>query len=147
VIWRHRHSYNEFNSHFLNFKETYDNNFIVIGSAREEETGQDTWLLKLDSNGCLEPGCLEVGIEEAELEMGIIVYPNPTQDRLFIKMEQNLKKPLHFSLYNLQGKLLIQEQLVAEYESFDLSSLSTGVYLVHIIDNNGKKVSRKIIKN
>jgi len=147
VIWRHCHSYNEFNSHFLNFKETYDNNFIVIGSAREEETGQDTWLLKLDSNGCLEPGCLEVGIEEAELEMGIIVYPNPTQDRLFIKMEQNLKKPLHFSLYNLQGKLLIQEQLVAEYESFDLSSLSTGVYLVHIIDNNGKKVSRKIIKN
>jgi len=147
TLWRHRHSYNEFNSYFIDFKETDDSGFIIIGSAREVETGQDAWLLKLDSNGCLEPGCLEVGIEETELEIGITIYPNPTQDRLFIKTETSQKKPLKFSLYNLQGKLIIQESLVAEYESFDLSNLSTGVYLVHIIDNNGKKVSRKIIKN
>lgn len=148
-IWRHRYDYNERTDFFIDFAETQDKGFIITGAASYggQSTGQDTWLLKLDSNGCLMPGCLEVGIEEAEQEMGITLYPNPTTDRLFIKTEQSQKRPLKFSLYNMQGKLIIQEHLVAEYESFDLSSLSTGVYLVHIIDNNGKKVSRKIVKN
>jgi len=144
----HRYDYGPNSDFFINFIETTDNHLLVIGKAFTGfETGADAWLLKLDSNGCLEPGCLEVGINEAEPELGITIYPNPTQDRLFIKMEASQKKPLNFSLYNLQGKLIIQESLVAEYESFDLSNLSTGVYLVHIIDNNGKKVSRKIVKN
>jgi len=62
-------------------------------------------------------------------------------------MEQNQKNPLQFSLYNLQGKLIIQEQLVAEFESFDLSNLPSGVYLVNIVDGDGKSASKKVIKN
>jgi hypothetical protein len=148
IKWIHRYDYGPNSDFFINFIETTDNHLLVIGKAFTGfETGADAWLLKLDSNGCLEPGCLEVGINEAEQEMGITIYPNPTQDRLFIKLESSQKKPLNFSLYNLQGKLIIQEQLVAEYESFDLSNLVSGVYLVNIVDGEGKKVSRKIIKN
>jgi len=149
LLWRHRYDHNERSDFFIDFAETQDKGFIITGAASYggQSTGQDTWLLKLDNNGCLEPGCLEVGINETEPELGITIYPNPTQDRLFIKMEASQKKPLSFSLYNLQGKLIIQERLVAEYESFDLSSLVSGVYLVNIVDGEGKRVSRKIIKN
>lgn len=148
LLWRHRYDYGPNSDFFTNFIETTDNHLLVIGKAFTGfETGADAWLLKLDSNGCLEPGCLEVGINEAEHEIGITIYPNPTQDRLFIKMESSHKKPLQFSLYNLQGKLIIQEQLVAEFESFDLSNLPSGVYLVNIVDGEGKSASKKVIKN
>lgn len=148
LLWRHRYDYGPNSDFFINFIETTDNHLLVIGKAFTGfETGADAWLLKLDSNGCLQPGCLEVGINEAEQEMGITLYPNPTQDRLFIKTEQSQKRPLKFSLYNMQGKLIIQEQLVAEYESFDLSGLVSGVYLVNIVDGSGKKVSKRIVKN
>lgn len=148
LLWRHRYDYGPNSDFFINFIETTDNHLLVIGKAFTGfETGADAWLLKLDSNGCLQPGCLEVGINEAEQEMGITLYPNPTQDRLFIKMETSQKRPLQFSLYNMQGKLIIQEQLVAEYESFDLSGLVSGVYLVNIVDGSGKKVSKRIVKN
>ncbi|MFN4122812.1 MAG: T9SS type A sorting domain-containing protein, partial [Flavobacteriales bacterium] len=148
IEWIHRYDYNERTDFFIDFAETQDKGFIITGAASYggQSTGQDTWLLKLDNNGCLEPGCLEVGIEEAEQDMGITLYPNPTQDRLFIKTEQSQKRPLKFSLYNMQGKLIIQEQLVAEYESFDLSNLVSGVYLVNIVDGSGARVTKKIIK-
>lgn len=147
LLWRHRYDYGPNSDFFTNFIETIDNHLLVIGKAFTGfETGADAWLLKLDSNGCLTPGCL-LSVNDVETEIGISVYPNPTTDRLFVKTEQSQKKPLLMSLYDMQGKLIIQEKLVAEYESFDLKSLGNGVYLVNIVDGEGKKVSRKIIKN
>lgn len=147
LLWRHRYDYGPNSDFFTNFIETTDNHLLVIGKAFTGfETGADAWLLKLDSNCCLTPGCL-LSLNDVETEIGISVYPNPTQDRLYIKTEQSQKKPLLMSLYDMQGKLIIQEQLIAEYESFDLRSLGNGVYLVNIVDGDGKRVSKKVIKN
>ncbi|MDD3005154.1 T9SS type A sorting domain-containing protein [Flavobacterium sp.] len=68
----------------------------------------------------------------------IQIYPNPVTDKLIIKME-NFD---FLTLVDLSGKqLLMQKEKVV-----DLSHLSTGVYIINLIDIDGNKSSKKVIK-
>ena len=69
-------------------KETPDGGFILCGESRDLEADsfpQQAWLLKLDSYGCLVPGCqLTDAAEEAGAEpaLQLAIYPNPAADYL-----------------------------------------------------------------
>ena len=98
----------------------------------------------IDSNGnssvceaiiMINPG---LGIND-DLDENIIIYPNPTEDILFISGNEN---ELEVSIYDLLGKRVMKVSVI---NRIDISLLSIGTYLVYI--NNGTKVSQyKIIK-
>ena len=91
-LWSRRFAYltDGENEHELNdMKETSDGGIILCGESRDwgsdAEYPQQAWLLKLDSYGCLVPGCqLTDAAEEAGAEpaLQLAIYPNPAADYL-----------------------------------------------------------------
>lgn len=87
-----------------------------------------------------------VGIENFTLNIEMDVYPNPTQDILTIKIPNYLNTK--YELYDLNGKLLSQNQINGELTNVNLNNLSTGNYLLKVSEILTKETKTfKIIKH
>jgi hypothetical protein len=85
-----------------------------------------------------------IGLPEISLNQQVNVYPNPTNDQLFISYEG--KEKLQLKLYNLVGQALeIEQQQNVKNIQISLNHLSKGVYFLEIIAGE-QRISRKIIK-
>ena len=114
------------------------------------DTGSaDVWVIKVDEWGCDTLGCQFVSVEENEMEKAIInIYPNPTSDYLFVEIETELFESgsLTFSIYDIIGKKLLSIQARSQWESLDVSKLSSGTYILSI-EKNGEIIGKsKFIK-
>jgi hypothetical protein len=62
------------------------------------------------------------------------VYPNPANDRLFIKMgKHNSSKLISYSIVDMYGRTVAEEKVSAA-ESIDISNLSEGIYFIRLKD-------------
>lgn len=68
------------------------------------------------------------------------VFPNPFTNRLRIESETNFKT---MALYDVLGKQIINQKFANELNT---SALSQGVYFLHLIDNEGNKVVKKVVR-
>jgi endoglucanase len=76
-------------------------------------------------------------------QAGILdIYPNPVKERLFLKNAVGVEK---VSVYNLQGKALLEKSVQHSEMSIDVSGLQPGIYLIRT-EGKGTPVTRKIIK-
>lgn len=71
------------------------------------------------------------------------VYPNPTFDIINFKSNKNFA-PIEAKIYELSGRMVLQTKV--EKESISVKQLTTGNYVLVLIDKNGKTHSQKIIK-
>lgn len=89
-------------------------------------------------------------IEEVEpiYDNQLIVYPNPTDNSVFIQMEQELIRQIHsIRLYNINSSLL--ENLPFNKGNkieVDLTNKPAGTYFLHLHLKKGKSITKKIIK-
>ena len=67
----------------------------------------------------------------------IILYPNPTTDILYV----NSTKIVLIEIYNVLNQLV----MVTDDKEIDVSSLKTGVYVLHILEAKNKNTFQKII--
>jgi hypothetical protein len=77
-----------------------------------------------------------------ELENGISIYPNPTQNILHIDVKNN-QKIEKLKIYNLSGVELLNVK--ENKQKLNLESLSAGVYFIQIQTNLGT-VNKRFIK-
>ncbi len=70
------------------------------------------------------------------------VYPNPVQDILNIKSASNVD---NVTVYDILGKVVLQEQPAKVSPSIDMSGLTSGAYLVKVTIGNASKTV-KILK-
>ena len=75
-----------------------------------------------------------------EYNNAITIYPNPTDNTLFIKGNKNLMK---VSVYNMLGKEVLSKM---NTNNIDVNVLPKGVYIIKISDDVGQ-INRKFIKN
>jgi Secretion system C-terminal sorting domain len=134
---------------------TSDGGFIAVGSIANHITGvfeSHNWILKLDSLGCLQPGCGEVNYitdtEETTFLKGkdILIYPNPANSDVNIQFTEG------FSLDNLSVFLLsnsgvtIKKVATNTLEThIDLTEVTSGVYFVVVVHGNEILTSSRII--
>lgn len=83
-----------------------------------------------------------VSIENLKFQYDFNLYPNPVNDVLHI----NTKNSGLLTLYNLEGKLIIQKNLNDNNATLNTDLLINGVYFVHFTDKNGFTSIKKIIK-
>ena len=81
-----------------------------------------------------------LSIGDNAFELDVTIYPNPTDNYLFIEGNKN---PISISIYNLLGAEVISK---SNTDKINVSELSNGVYVIRISDGIGQ-TDRKFIKN
>jgi hypothetical protein len=92
-----------------------------------------------------------VGIENMNIIQSLRVYPNPVATDLQIEYTVDKSKHIRIFITDLSGRKLISlynqtESVGAKSKSFDISVLSSGVYLLVISDGDSQDV-KKILVN
>lgn len=67
----------------------------------------------------------------------IHVYPNPVEDRINIKIDDLLDQSWNASIYDLNGKQVINQQATGQSYQVDISSVPNGTYLLVCTSHKG----------
>ncbi|MFK8039068.1 MAG: T9SS type A sorting domain-containing protein [Crocinitomicaceae bacterium] len=82
-------------------------------------------------------------IDENGGELVGSVYPNPATNELNIKLSQELSPNALINVYNLTGKLILSAPFV---QQLDISELTSGMYVIDLIDEGANILREKITK-
>ncbi|MBD80946.1 MAG: hypothetical protein CL840_18660 [Crocinitomicaceae bacterium] len=83
-------------------------------------------------------------------DLSVEVYPNPTSRNLNVSFEglEELNDQYRVVIYDMLYKPVFTQAIESDLESYDLSELSNGTYLVHIMDETGNFLKTfKVLKN
>jgi hypothetical protein len=83
-------------------------------------------------------------VEETRVPTDIEIYPNPVDDQLTVNLTQEwLNSSL--ALYNAEGRLMLSvDEMVNEYNAFDLSALPAGMYILELVNLQEEVIHQKI---
>jgi hypothetical protein len=131
---------------------TPDGGYIGAGTLWPNGSGggQDVWLFKTDSVGCLIPDC-SVGISEFNPNAGaqMLIYPNPFKEAFAINynLPKESKKGV-FELRDLMGRLVYSTGLSNNVNQLQVvaSSLKAGIYVASFVVDGVMVCCQKIIK-
>ena len=73
----------------------------------------------------------------------ILIYPNPSLNILTAKSKHRLKKAL---LYDISGRLVLEQQFLPFNYKIATLLLGTGMYVIHFYDDDGRVGCAKFIK-
>lgn len=128
-----------------------ESEIVLVGSAYNNVPSeqQNFWLLKLDSLGCLVPGCDTLGINIVEIptsESHILVYPNPVIDESIIQITGFTDvNSISISITDMSGKMIYQhsiseKNLVEDNNSirfgFSRGRMQSGIYILSVYNEN-----------
>lgn len=154
---------------FLDLEQNYDYVTIYDGSntsapVLESVSGSElpptissstgTVLVRFTTDGSviyqgfeLDYSSVTTGIAEESQNLDAKIYPNPTQDNVYVEVEGNNHAGLRIAVYDQQGRLLIDEQnMRAAKQTIDLSALASGTYIVRVSNEFGAARSLPVFK-
>jgi hypothetical protein len=83
----------------------------------------------------------------SELNINLVAYPNPTQDKLTLKIENNNEKNLKYQIIDINGRLLIETKLIENETIIQMGNFIKASYFLKITQDNKPIKTFKIIKN
>lgn len=112
-----------------------DAGFLMYGFAyRNNNNRQDAWVVRVDSAGCLEPGCQTLPADALPDAAFINVFPNPARD--FTTIASPEAAILQMVLCDVQGRVLEDVQFLRSAGIYTytlhLSGLMAGHYLIYL---------------
>jgi hypothetical protein len=76
------------------------------------------------------------------------LYPNPVDNKLFINLDDPLAEIYYITITTLEGRVAMMLPQPQWQNGIDVSSLSTGVYILKMMDKATKSItSKKFVKN
>ncbi len=134
-----------FTHDIYDLKTTPDGGIIICGEARDwsgqDSIPQQAWLMKLDSFGCLVPGCQLVDATEESKEMGsLLLYPNPARDYLnffYRPAPGQSSREVSFRIFDTSGHELHRFEAQAGEATYivPLWHWPPGVYFLQLLQN------------
>ena len=127
-------------------KPTPDGGFIAVGAAFSIPGvySRDVWVVKVDSMGCLEPGChLITGMDTQITNLGgaLRVWPNPmargAPATLALELPEHFtpQGPLRLTVVSSDGRVVREERLDGASGEFTVPvPASSGLYHLHLSD-------------
>jgi len=98
----------------------------------------DYFLTKLATQACN-----ELILETPTIQKEVIkIYPNPVKNKLHLTIE----KDMIYQIYTVNGTQLMQGKLTKEYPILDLENLTTGLYFIQLINDDGNHQQFKVVK-
>ncbi len=88
------------------------------------------------------------GIEEVQgIDLEISAYPNPVTDYLILKVDDENLIGVTYQLYNIEGRLLENNELVDNKTHIYMNKLKPATYFLKVLNNNKEIKTFKIVKN
>lgn len=116
--------------------------------------GQTDYVFQSGSNGSINQGVQQpfefytVGIDNhPNIELSCKVFPNPTVYSVTLQVEEISFDGLYFMLFDMNGKLLKQENVTEMETQIFMDHLQPGNYLLNVVQHQNKIKTFKIIKN
>lgn len=160
-LWMRRYWYysvDDAENAMYSVRSTSDGGLVMCGATRQGLTDplpymQSNWLLKLDSYGCLVPGCHTVGIEEVVLGLNeaLQVSPNPVAQggSLRVRFEPPegyaAKGPLRMVVLDALGRQVHAESLSGLAGQLSTSNWPSGLYYLHVADGARWLAGSKVV--
>ena len=85
-----------------------------------------------------------LGVEDFAPDYEVLFFPNPTEDVLNIKT--STFENVTYTLYDAQGKLVMQDKLSAEQTPIQVSQLAPGNYSITLSNGTQELKTFKLIK-
>ena len=86
-----------------------------------------------------------IGIYDQPLGEKLIVWPNPAKN--IINIKSSLRGACRLSVFNSQGKVVFESGYtdITNHISLDLSELSTGIYILTLINGDNREMKRIVL--
>ena len=134
------HQWREFYAILWNYFTTdtlyYRYTFVSDGI----QTNQEGWML--DNLSLIEH---TEGIQDLASRDEITIYPNPTYGTISIE-SKNVTKEMDVSVYNIQGRLILEQTINNNKGDLNISNLDKGIYMVKVLSRNNYR-AKMIIKD
>lgn len=94
-----------------------------------------------------------LSVEVNKPNVDLVVFPNPTKDKVVISVDASKAQTLKYALYSPLGQMINLPESTMKVsghseKSLDLSHLAKGTYLLQITADNGEQLSTiRIIKD
>ena len=87
-------------------------------------------------------------IKKLDNTLSFKAYPNPSSDDLFLEMNAFRNEKLNYQLYDMQGKLVMTNQIEIPKTQINMRALAVGSYVIHIYDSKNQAIQTiQIIKD
>ena len=87
-----------------------------------------------------------LGAENFNINLQLAVYPNPTTNWLQLDIKNYGFEKLNYQIFDINGKLVLENKISTETTTISMENLSTNIYLLKVLDNNKEVKTFKIIK-
>jgi PKD repeat protein len=121
-------------------------------SPSHSYTASGTYTISLiSSNGCHSDTVYKVvnmiltGISEVSLGNEIIVFPNPSNGKIKILLEDRNLSSFDVSIFDSEGRLVFNSKSLVKQTEIDLSHCSKGLYLIHVNTGHQRGTKRFVI--
>lgn len=91
-----------------------------------------------DATASFNSNCTALSLNDYELQ-DISIYPNPVQNILNIQLEESIEK---VEFYSFLGRIVLE----SNRSEINISSLSSGIYLLKVYTENGKVGVKRFVK-
>ncbi len=96
----------------------------------------------VNANHTIHANFVHTGINENNLQNSVIIFPNPANDLLNVKLSQEFES---VEITNMLGQLLYSNKVTDSFLQIDISSYTSGVYFIRLKGDNGV-ATKKFIK-
>lgn len=124
-----------------------------LGGSESYTVGQIVYTTDIGTNGSLANGVQQafeisttVGIEITYINLELSVYPNPTTNNLTLNVEDENYSLYSYQLYDIQGRILMQNTLESKTTNINMQKLNPSTYILKIVTKNSEIKVFKIIK-
>ena len=141
---------------FRDVEPTSDGGFILTGETWGITPPNPVrlWLVKLDSLGCLVPGCNTVGVSEfvTDLVSALSIAPNPSSTNLTYTLplpaDHRAAGSVQAVLLDAQGREVLRKTTPSNSTiqgQLDVSALHSGIYYLHLRDDQKWLAGAKVV--
>lgn len=131
-------------------KATPDGGYVLVGFTRHISLHAPAWIMKVDSFGCLIPGCqLTDAVKEYELiRPELIIYPNPVSDFLNFQLRGQSAQNGSFRIVDMNGSIIKSMDSVNPFTTVivPVQEWPAGIYFLQYLERGIVKLSKKFIK-
>jgi hypothetical protein len=138
---------------------TPDGGFVAVGAVTQSASGnnppsynRDIWVIKVDSMGCLVPGCDTVtGIisQVTNMQGALSIAPIPAdqQATLSWQLPARFLRSAQLTVVGSTGAIVYEEpmDLAAGSQRLDVSTWPVGMYYVHVVQEGSWLMGCKLV--